>query len=163
LSGRVPDAGSSIRGTWSVESGTFALDASSSATANNTARATIDAGVSDVEVRTTLDLRTGGTGLVLRSSDRSNYLRLIVLSTGWQIHKTVAGVMTTVAKGSLSIPLKVKHTLGATLSGPVIVVTIDGTVVASVSESFNQGGTRFGLVCSGTGFRAWESFVVRKR
>ena len=162
LASRVPEIVTAADTKWWLETGAISLTAFGTAKATNTARATIDAGQADVEVETMIDLQTGSTGIILRSVDRSNFLRLAVFSTGWELHKTIAGVTSLVGKGKMPIALKARHTLKATLSGPLIAISLDGATVGSVSETFSQSATRFGIVCSGSGSRSWESFVIRK-
>jgi hypothetical protein len=158
---RVPDGSGPLGSKWTVETGVLSVAGAGTVVTNNTARAVIDALGADVEVESTLNLGADGTGLILRSSNRSNYLRFTLTRTIWLFQRTVAGVTTTVASGRSTYPLKANYSLKATLSGPSIVLSIDGVVVRTFTESFNQTATRHGLLCSNTGVRSWDSFIVR--
>jgi len=41
------------------------------------------------------------------------------------------------------------------------VLSIDGVVVRTITENFNQMSTRHGILSSNTGTRTWDSFLVR--
>jgi hypothetical protein len=161
LQQRVPDGSGPLGSKWAVETGVLSLGGAGTVTTNNTARAVIESLGADVEVESAMNLGADGTGLILRSSNRTNYLRFTLTRTIWLFQRTVAGVTTTVASGRSTYPLKANYSLKATLSGPSIVLSIDGVVVRTFTESFNQTATRHGLLCSNTGVRSWDSFIVR--
>jgi hypothetical protein len=160
LSHRTPDGGASNDASWTVQAGAFTVNGAGAVTATNSARAVIDAGVADVDVTSTINLGTDNTGLILRSSDASNYLRFVLNGNGWLLQKTAAGVTTTAASGAGSFAKSQNHTLQVTLSGASIVLTVDGAVVGTCTTTFNQTATAFGLVSSGAGSRSWDSFSV---
>ena len=159
---RTPDGYALPGQTWSVETGTLKMDTTGNLATTNTARASIETMGADVEITGVLNLGAEGTGLILRSVDRANFLRFTLFSNGWAFQRTVAGVTTTVAKGRASYPLKANYTMRALLSGPSVILTIDGVTVRTITEYFNEGATRHGLLCSNTGLRTWDSFSVRK-
>jgi hypothetical protein len=162
LNGRAPDTVSFPGAVWSVQTGNLSLNATGVVTTNRTARAVVETSGADVEVVVALNLGANDTGLILRSSNKSNYLRFVLTSTGWRFQKTVAGVITTVASGKAALPLKADYTLKVTLQGPTIILMIDGVILRTVTEPFNQTATKFGVLCSNTGVRSWNSFSVRK-
>jgi hypothetical protein len=162
LNTRVPDTIAPTGAMWSVETGTLSLNSLGAVGTNNTARAVVETAGADVEVESTLKLGADGTGIILRSLNRSNYLRFSLTRTIWLFQKTVEGVTTTVASGRSTYPLNTNYTLKASMSGPSIVLSIDGVVVRSLSEPFNETATRHGVLCSNTGARTWDTFLVRR-
>ena len=162
LSMRTPDTVSPSGATWSVEAGSLSLADAGVVTTNNTARAVIESTASDVELESIVNLGADGTGLIFRSTDRSNYLRFTLTSTAWLFQRTVGGVTTTVASGRAIHPLKMDYSLRVAMSGPSIDLSINGAVVRTVTENFNLAATRHGMLTSNSGTRAWDSFSVRK-
>ena len=161
LNRTAPGRADASSAAWTVEAGALSFDGAAGVAATNSARATIDAGTADAVVTGTIDLGTDNTGLILRSSDASNYLRFVLSAGGWSLQQTAAGATTTLAHGAGAYTRLQAHTLEAALSGATIALTIDGVAVGTSSISFNIGATRFGLLSSGSGPRHWESFVVR--
>ena len=135
---------------------------SGSVTTNNSARAVIDAGAADVVVTSTFTLGADNTGLVLRESDSSNYLRFVLTRTSWLLQKTMAGATTTVATAKSTFAVGASHTLSATLVGANVTLSVDGAIVGSVDVAFNESATRHGILSSGSGVRSWENFSVRQ-
>ncbi|HYP17989.1 MAG TPA: hypothetical protein VEQ65_12325 [Opitutus sp.] len=161
LNRRIPDSGAPAGIVWAVESGVMTLTSAGTVTANTSARASINAGQADAEVRGAMRIGPNWTGLMLRGSDSSNYLRFMISGTGWILQKTAAGSTTTIASGKGVYALDVEHTLVAVLSGSSIRLRIDGTDVGSAQVAFNQAATRHGLFSNGSGVRQWSSFEVR--
>ncbi|HTO03916.1 MAG TPA: hypothetical protein VL069_09455, partial [Opitutus sp.] len=159
---RVPDTMGPVGAAWQVQTGNPSLTGAGAVTANNTARAVIETGGADVEIVSTFNLGADGTGVIFRSSDKSNYLRFSLTRSIWYFQRTVAGVTTTVATGKATYPLKENYTLKVTLSGPTVVFSLNGVVERTITESFNQTATKHGLLCSNSGVRTWDSFSVRK-
>jgi hypothetical protein len=147
---------------WQVEAGAFTLDPAGKVSATNSGRAVIETGSADGVVQATLTLCTNGAGVVLRSSDRLNFLRLTLSRSGWFLQRTANGVTATIAQGVASYAFDQKHDVRVSLAGSHIGIEIDRALVRSAEESFNQSATRHGLVCSNTGYRAWENFSVRR-
>jgi hypothetical protein len=162
LNGRTPDNISPTGAVWSVHRGNLALDANGHVTTNETSRAVIETLGADVEAVVGLNLGSNDTGVILRASDSQNFLRFSLTSTGWFFQKTAGGATTTVSRGTAVLPLKTDYSVKVTLQGPTITLMIDGVLVKTVTESFNQTATRHGIVSSNTGARSWNSFTVRK-
>jgi hypothetical protein len=158
LASRLPDTTNNAQ-KWSVESGTVSV-ANGLASANISIRATIQTGAADCTIDCPITLTTAGTGLILRSSDSANYLRLSLTSTAVQLLRTAAGSTTTLASASRNLPLGQVYTLRVTLSGATITVAINGATAATFTTSFNQTATRHGLLANGSGVRSWASFLV---
>ena len=161
LPGRVPQT-TNNGAAWSVETGAFTVAATGGVNATNSARAVIDAGEADVDVDAQIAFGSNGAGLILRSSDKSNYLRLTLTGTGWFFQKTADGLTTTLARGSAVYALNTAHTVKVTMNGPAILMSVDGRAAGSLTEAFNATATRHGLLCSNTGLRTWSSFSVTK-
>jgi hypothetical protein len=160
LGGRTPDT-TANGAKWVIETGTGVVS-SGVASANISLRSVIDAGAADATIDSAINLSTTETGLILRSRDSANYLRLVLTSTGVRLQKTEAGVTATIASVSRSQPLGQSYTLHVVLGGPAISVTINGVAAAAFSTSFNQTMTRHGLLASGSGVRSWDYFKVSR-
>lgn len=161
LSSRSPNL-TSAAANWQVEAGAFTLDPVGKVSATNSARAVIETASADGVVQATLTLCTNGAGVILRSSDRLNFLRLTLSRSGWFFQRTSQGETKTIAQGAASYAFDQKHQVRVSLSAAHVSIEIDGAVVGTFEEGFNQTATRHGLVCSNTGYRAWENFSVRR-
>lgn len=162
LNKRIPDGTAPAGAAWAVHSGVIKMAANTSVTTNTSGYATIDCSAADAEVSGTFSVISTYTGLVLRATDASNYLRFTLSGTGWMLQKTVAGKTSTLANGKMPVATGADHALTAVLSGPTITLSVDGAVVGSVDVPFNQHGTRHGLLSSGSGVRYWRDFAVRE-
>lgn len=160
LGGRTPDTLAN-GGKWVIETGT-AVVSSGVASAKISLRCVIESGVADGSIDSAINLSTTDTGLILRSRDSANYLRLILTSTAVRLQKTEAGVTSTVASVARSQPLGQTYTVRVTLSGPAIGVAINGATAANFSTSFNQTSTRHGVLSGGSGVRSWDYFKVSR-
>jgi hypothetical protein len=145
-----------------VEAGSLSLADAGVVTTNNTARAVIESTACDIELESLVNLGADGTGLIFRSTDRSNYLRFTLTSTAWLFQRTVGGVTTTVTSGRAAHPLKSNYALRVAMSGPNINLSINGEIVRTVTENFNLTATRHGVLTSNSGTRTWDSFSIRK-
>lgn len=158
---RKPDGVAPEEVTWKVESGTFVTNSDNVATTNTSGRATIDASASDAQVIAKLWTGSNPTGLVLRASDSSNYLRFTITSTNWTLQKTAAGSTTTIASGKQAFATDVPHTLSAVLQGALVELAVDGVRLGQFEIGFNVNATRHGLLCVNSGTRKWDSFEIR--
>src|SRR5690606_4546427 len=129
---RAPDTTGPAGAVWQVETGSPSLNGAGVVTTNNTARAVIETGGADVEIVSNFNLGADGTGVIFRSSNKSNYLRFSLTRSIWYVQRTVAGVTTTVATGKASYPLKQNYTLKVTLTGPTVVFTLNGVVERTI-------------------------------
>lgn len=161
LARRIPDGTAPEGAAWAIESGPITISSQGTATANISTRAVIETFASDVEVTTLVKIGSNLTGLVLRSSDGSNYLRFLINSTSWTLQKTEARSTKTIASGKATFATNVEHKLVAKLVGSSVSISIDDVVVATVDVPFNHTATRHGLLTNGSGVRHWNSFTVR--
>ena len=161
LAGRRPDGVAPTGSAWKLLTGNAAV-ANGVVSTNGTLRAVIDAGIADGVVETTINFITADTGILVRNSDGSNYLRIVLFGNSLQLKKTEAAATTTLASKSATFVLGRTYKMRAVLSGPTITVSIDGTVMATFTTSFNLQATRFGLLTSNTGVRQWDRFTVTR-
>lgn len=82
----------------------------------------------------------GKQGLAVRLSDADNYLR----ATRTALERVQAGTVTTLAE--YSRPVADGDRLTVRCQGSTITAFINGTQVATATESFNSGATRFGIL-----------------
>ena len=120
----------------------------------------LETGASDVSIETSLYLGANDTGLLLRCSNSSNYLRISLSSTTIRLYKTQNGSTALIGTAPVLLPLGQTYGLRAIASGSSITLFLDGRNVASFSTSFNQSATRHGLYANNRGVRRWERFVV---
>ena len=158
LNKRIPDGASVGGAAWSVHSGVMTMAADSSVTTNTSAHATIDSSAADAVVSTIVAIGSNNTGLVLRSSNSSNYLRFMISSTSWMLQKTVSGKTSSIASGKTPYATTTDHPLTARLSGTSITLTVDGVELGSFEVDFNRGATRHGVMSNGSGVRYWREF-----
>jgi len=158
LGGRIPDTAAVTGQKWSVLTGSISAGAGY-ATSGNTARTIINVGAADGTVASTLNFDTGGAGLILRCSDSSNYLRVTMTSGALTVSKTQAGNTSELLAVKHAFPLGQSYRLKATLSASSIVVAVDDVVYATLTSTFNQTATAFGLLASNSGTRNWDNFV----
>jgi hypothetical protein len=84
-------------------------------------------------------------GLVLRYADSANYLQLVADQATLAVWRVRAGVATLVSWTALPVTPGSTHRLQAVLNGSSIQASVDGVVLLTASESFNQTATRHGL------------------
>ncbi len=160
LNRRIPDGVAPTGAEWRVESGLFTLTTTGETTTVISSRAVIETGVADAQVAATVRTGSNPTGLILRSSSSSNYLRFVISSKDWALQKTAGGSTSTLTSGKQAFAMGVDHLLVATLNGTTITLTIDGAVVKTIDVAFNESATRHGLLSNGSGERFWDIFQV---
>lgn len=158
LNRRTPDGTRVGAAAWAVHSGVVTMTANTSVTTNTSAHATIDCSSADAVVSTTVSIGSNNTGLLLRATNSSNYLRFMISSTRWMLQKTVAGKTTSVASGSRAHATSADHTLTARLDGTSITLAVDGVVLGTFEVDFNRTATRHGVMANGSGVRFWRDF-----
>ena len=161
LSGRTPDLAAVDANRWMIHAGTTTIG-NGEASTNTSFRGVIETGASDCTIETPIVFSTAATGIILRSTDGSNYLRLLLNKSSLQLMRTAAGKNTTLATVSKSFALGRTYVLRTVLAGSTISVSIDGTPVATFTTTFNQTGTRHGLLAINSGVRKWERFTVTR-
>src|SRR5690606_33306988 len=119
-----------------------------------------DAGIADGRIETSVIFGATDTGVMLRCSNSSNYLRIVLSTSMLRFQKTQSGATTTLATHHKSFVLGRTYQLRADLTGSTIAISIDGTLVGTYTTSFNQTATQHGLLCSNSGVRKWERFTV---
>jgi hypothetical protein len=159
LSGRLPDTINTPAQKWVLLSGTASSDGSAAIT-NSTLRAALETGAADVCIETSVYLGTNDTGLLLRCSNSSNYLRISLSSTSLRLYKTQNGSTSLIGSAPVSLPLGCTYELRAIASGSSVSLFLDGRNIATFSTSFNLGATRHGLYANNRGVRRWERFVA---
>jgi Periplasmic protein TonB, links inner and outer membranes len=162
LNRRTPDRIAVNDAAWSVHSGVIKMAANASVTTNTSGYATIECGTADGEVSTTVAIGSNNTGLLLRSTNSSNYLRFMISSTRWMLQKTSNGSTSSIASGAVAYSTSVDHTLVARLSGSSITLVVDGVTLGTFEVEFNRDATRHGLIANGSGVRYWRDFAVRE-
>jgi|GEM_PF-2265141 len=158
LNKRVPDGTTTGGAAWSVHSGVVTMTANSSVTTNTSAHATIDCSAADAVVSTVVAIGSNNTGLLLRASNSSNYLRFMISSTRWMLQKTAGGTTSSIASGKVDYDTTTDHTLSARLSGSSITLTVDGVELGTFEVDFNRDATRHGVIANGSGVRYWREF-----
>ncbi|NQW16307.1 MAG: hypothetical protein HQ478_02360 [Chloroflexi bacterium] len=125
-------------------------------------RSVIDAGVSDATAEVDLTWNAGGGGLVLRHQDDGNWIMAWV--DGGSL---VVGKLTTAAGFQVlhSAPLNwggpgVTRNLSATLIGADITISVDGSVITTVTISDLIGATEFGIFTRGSSSNEFDNFKV---
>lgn len=161
LSGRLPDTAAFLAQKWMIHTGTTTI-ANGLAGTNTTFRGVIQTGAADCTVATRIQLTTAATGLIVRSSDASNYFRVVLNATSLVVQKTQAGSTTTLLTVARSFALGASYGLRVILDGPSLSVELDGTIIATVNHPFNQTATNHGLLAVNSGLRYWDYFTVMR-
>ena len=161
LSGRTPDTATHQNSRWSILSGTTTIGDGLAST-NTSFRGVIESGLSDGAVESAVVLTTSCTGVILRCSDSSNYLRLQLTTTALQLQQTAAGKTTTLASIPRAFPLGGTYVLRAVLAGSTIAISVDGVDLGTFTAAFNQTATRHGLLAVNSGWHRWDSFTVSR-
>ncbi len=161
LSGRRPDVATIADHRWSIHAGTTTIG-NDVASTNASFRGTIETGAADCVIETSIVLSTAATGVIVRSTDSSNYLRLVLNTSSVQLVRTAKGSNSTLATVAHPLALGRTYALRIVLSGSSIGLSIDGTPVANFTTTFNQEGTRHGLLAINSGVRRWERFTVSR-
>ena len=159
LSGRAPDTTNSTSQKWSILTGSSSVT-NGAASTNATLRAVINSGAADCVVETPIYFGATDTGVLLRCSDGSNYLRISISTSTLRLQKTAAGTTTTVGSKSATFVLGQAYQLRAVLSGSTITISVDGVAMGTFTTTFNQTATRHGLLASNSGTRKWDRFTV---
>ena len=159
LSGRTPDTANIAGGKWTILTGSASV-ADGVVSTNNTLRAVIDSGAADCRIETSIVYGVTDTGIILRSSDSSNYLRIALTNSTLRLLKTQAGSTTSLASKNMTFAPDRTYVLRADLNGTAITIFVDGNEVLSAITSFNQTGKRHGLLTSNSGTRKWHRFTV---
>lgn len=154
---------SSARGTWGITSN--ALYTSASNTTGQGAILVTDFGDSDATLSIDAAARTGNIvqlGLVFRYVDLNNHWYWVVYRDNganpkYFLIKRVAGSDTTVATGSLAN--NNACTVSVELSGSSIVGKVDGSSIASTSDSALSTATSFGCNIYGTTTHTLDNFA----
>lgn len=125
--------------TWTAHAGTWGISGNAAYQPSATAggRATVESGVADGTVEVTVATAGGSSGVVLRLSDASNYVRAFFSSTdSIFLQKVVAGSATTIASGAVT------HANGdvlrAVMSGSNYTIYQNGDEVLTGSDAFNS-------------------------
>lgn len=161
LSGRTPDLFTTNSQKWSVLIGSGSIK-NGTAAANTSLRAVIETGESDAIIESSIVLNANETGLLLRCSDSSNYLRISLSTTAIRLLKTQAGSTTTLAAKPSNLVLGRTYALQALLKGSSIEILVDDVSMLSASTGFNQTATRHGILANNSGTRKWERFTVTR-
>ncbi|HTO05194.1 MAG TPA: hypothetical protein VL069_15900, partial [Opitutus sp.] len=159
LAGRVPDTKNTAGGKWAILAGNASV-ANGAASTNNSLRAIVDSGAADCSVESPIVFGAADTGLLLRASDSSNYLRLTLAPSNLRFQKTQAGATTTLGTKNFTFVIGRTYRVKADLVGSSVKISVDGTVLGTFNTSFNQTATRHGLLTSNSGVRQWERFTV---
>lgn len=133
---------------WTAHAGVWGISSNQAYTATgaSNALATLDAGVSECSASVTITTPGAGWGgVVLRGSDASNYLTAF-WSNGSQLffRKIVAGVATDLVTQATRA-LQAGDVLTVRASGTSLQAIVNGAVILSATDSFNQTATRCGL------------------
>lgn len=112
-------------------------------TANTLSIAAIDAGASNVRIACTVTRTTQVAGVAFRISDSSNYWTVNLSGASTTLVKTVAGATTTVA--TYGSAFSGASDVVVTANGANIGVSVNGELILSASDAFNQTATRHGI------------------
>jgi hypothetical protein len=149
-------------GNWSVTGGRYAVDPGTA-----TATSLVNLGVPNVNFSSVLQLSTtvntqGRAGIVFDRYDASNYkFAAIDIATQRVIlgHSTAKGVVID-ASYAMTIQRGVDYTLGLTLKGGSVSVTLNGNAVTGFVFNASTVDGRFGLLASG-GTAAFDNVLVK--
>lgn len=151
-----------LAGTATVSSGTLKADTYVS----TEAAVVVDSGTPQAIVQATLTTAALGTGLVLRASDAANLWRFEAEATRFALYKRVANVNT--LAGTISLTPASGNVMKASLEGNQILLYINGTLQATITDAFNQTATKHGLIFHSTGtaarlddFYVWSTYGER--
>jgi len=144
--------------------GSFGLLTAGRATGTNGDRSWIDAELTDVNVEVRCYCPSGNRGgLAARVVDGSNYLTLLIdnFDGTWKLRTVISGSETTLANGSFTNNFTTGHLLRLEFDGNDIVAKIDGTEVASVTNSTFNTATNFGIAAPSNGTRVeFDEFKI---
>lgn len=90
--------------------------------------------------------------LTFRYGDNNNMWQLGINSGApqWVLNKTASGSTTTVTSGSASFSAGTTYTLESRFSGSSISVYINGSLLTTITDSFNSAATKCGMTSGGT-------------
>jgi hypothetical protein len=136
-------------GTWSVVTDGSKVAQQSSATSNNARIFAGDSGWADYTVQAgvkPLTLSSGGwVGLLARASGSTTFYRLALMPGNVvQLQAVNSGSVTVLGSASRTVSTGIWYTLGLTVRGSQISGTVDGSVIATVSNTLVAKG-RIGL------------------
>jgi len=112
----------------------------------------VESGVSDCTVQVTI-LSSTDLGLCYRSTDDNNNF---VFSSG-NVYKRVAGSFTSLASFTAILNNDI---VSIVLSGSSHTVKVNGTTVATFTETFNQSATKHGLRSHNLATITFENFSI---
>lgn len=153
LNGLTTDTGNKV---WTAAAN-FTLNGSSrlahSTSSDDTAY--VDAGVSDCTVQATMFIVAGNPSLMFRYTDGNNFWVVIGAGTTLLLFKKVTGGFNQTDSGTFASG----DILKVTLSGNVITVYRNGSLVITRPDSFNSTATKHGLRSNGTNV-TWDDFSI---
>lgn len=129
-----------LAGTWGIETNRAYAVGSDPADR----QVVVEAGAADVVVAVDVAVLDsgGGTGLLFRGVDASNYWIFTSEGTRWALYKRVAGTHTLVA-ALTETPVAGRWEV--TCSGSTITCKIDGVTKMTVTDTAHQAATRHGM------------------
>jgi hypothetical protein len=141
-------------GTASIQSGTAVLDG------GGYALASLDAGVADGTASVTMSSVGDEFWLVVRLSDSANYWRFgVQTGTGqYALQQIVGNALGTTSTSSVAP--QAGDVLSCALASSSITCSVDGTPVASATDSFNATATEYGLAAFQSPDAAFDTFTV---
>jgi hypothetical protein len=159
----VSSLGSALTGqAWVQNSGVSGINGQAAYTTTNTARVTIDALISDVEIRADLAGAVNEWWVYLRYVDASNWWRIGIdgATSRMTVQRFLTGVLTTPAQLPL-VNLRVADQLKVIAVGPSIKVYRNNLLVFSLSDASMQTGTKHGFGMLTGGGSKLDLFGVR--
>lgn len=128
------------------------------ATGSSTEYAYFDTGKSNVEITLKITF-SQSEGIAFRFTDAINNLFVRIASGELSLYKIVAGTSTKMATYPFATNVGQEYTLKIICINNSIKVYLNGILVLSPNESFNQNATKHGVRSSGTSGR-FDDFIV---
>jgi hypothetical protein len=159
--------GSSLAGrvvgstSWSTPAGSAKIDRTGRVTATSSMRGVVNAGSADGALSVTFGLTNYDVGVVFRWTSTSNYLRVILVEGKWICAAMVNGGYRELARGDSGCTRCSTVTLGVTLVGSSITLSINGNVVKTLTSTHNITGKSYGLYTQNGGDRSFEHFAFQ--
>ncbi len=159
--------GSSSGGqTWTNVSGTDTVGISGNAAYNVTTgncRAIYDVGSSEYTITLILAATTSETNPLVRWTDSSNYVRLLLTTTPPKLQQVVAGSLTDVTGGSCTgLAMAAGDLVRIDVTPARIRVFVNGTIYCDVANSAHGSAKTCGVQMAGTSTARLRSFVVHR-
>lgn len=123
--------------------------------------AAVEAGATNVYVSTNIRFPEGRAGgIALRYMNNSNYMYVQMFVDRIELFKRTSAGYERLAQASFPVKQNVVYLLETIVSGITYDVRVDGVTYLTVTEPFQEGMTKHGLVGSPSNNPRWDSFRV---